>query len=233
MGAIVLARRHGQRVVPPMHCFITGTDTNVGKTFVTGLLLEALRREGIKAVGYKPVAAGDRTDAAVILHACNEADLTLDEVNPVFFKAPAAPYVASLLENRPVNVEAMKLGFAHLSARFPSVLVEGACGWEVPLTAKQTMADFAQELALPVIVVVNNKLGALNHTILTVKNIQARGMTCAGVILNHVGDERDTASISNRAMIEQFLGVPVITEVMHGETDVLLPHWWQERPLES
>ena len=195
-----------------MHCFVTGTDTNVGKTFVTGLLLEALRREGIQAVGYKPVAAGDRTDAAAILHACNEPDLSLDEVNPLFFKAPAAPYVVR---------------------QFPCELVEGAGGWEVPLTAQQTMADFAQDLALPVIVVVNNKLGALNHTILTVRNIQARGMICAGVILNHVADERDTASISNRAMIEHYLDVPVIAEVMHGETEILLPPLWQQRSLES
>ena len=216
-----------------MHCFVTGTDTNVGKTFVTGLLLEALRREGIQAVGYKPVAAGDRTDAAAILHACNEPDLSLDEVNPLFFKAPAAPYVASLLENRPLDVEVLKEGFAHLVRKFPCVLVEGAGGWEVPLTAQQTMADFAQDLALPVIVVVNNKLGALNHTILTVRNIQARGMICAGVILNHVADERDTASISNRAMIEHYLEVPVIAEVMHGETEILLPPLWQQRSLES
>ena len=209
-----------------MHCFITGTDTSVGKTFVTGLLLEALRREGIQAVGYKPVAAGDRTDAAAILHACNEPDLSLDEVNPLFFKAPAAPYVAALLENRPLDVAVMREGFAHLVRKFPCVLVEGAGGWEVPLTADRTMADFAQDLALPVIVVVDNKLGALNHTILTVRNIRARGMSCAGVILNHVADERDTASISNRAMIEQFLAVPVLAEVMHGETEILLPHGW-------
>ena len=81
--------------------------------------------------------------------------------------------------------------------------------------------------------VVNNKLGALNHTILTVRNIQARGMICAGVILNHVADERDTASISNRAMIEHYLDVPVIAEVMHGETEILLPPLWQQRSLES
>lgn len=206
-----------------MHCFITGTDTNVGKTFVTSLWLQALRREGVRAVGYKPVAAGDRTDALAILRSCDEPELTLDEINPLFLKAPAAPYVAALLENRPLDVQALKLGFAHLAAKFPIVLVEGAGGWEVPLTASQTMADFAQELALPVVVVVNNKLGALNHTILTVRNIQARGMTCAGVILNHVADERDTASISNRAMIEQFLDVPVLAEVMHGETEMELP----------
>ena len=213
-----------------MHYFITGTDTNVGKTYVTCLLLEALRREGREAVGFKPVACGDRTDAAAILHACHGASLTLDEVNPVFLKAPAAPCVAALLENKPIHVEAITEAFTRLTQRFATVLVEGAGGWEVPLTAKQTMAGFAQDLALPVIVVVNNKLGALNHTILTVRNIQARGMTCAGIILNQVADERDTASISNRAMIEQFLDVPVIAEVMHGETELVLPDGWAHSP---
>lgn len=206
-----------------MHCFITGTDTNVGKTYVTSLLLEALRREGVRAVGYKPVSAGDRADAVAILRACDEPDLAMEEVNPLFFKAPAAPYVASLLENRPLDVSVMREGFAHLVRKYACVIVEGAGGWEVPLTSTTTMADFAQELALPVLVVVNNKLGALNHTILTVKNIRSRGMTCAGIILNGVADERDSASISNRAMIEHFLDVPVLTEVMHGETEIVLP----------
>ena len=85
------------------------------------------------------------------------------------------------------------------------------------------MADFAQRLALPVIVVVNNKLGCLNHTILTVRNIQARGLTCAGIILNYVKDERDAASISNRMALEHFLDVPVLAEIMHGETEIDWP----------
>ncbi len=209
-----------------MHCFITGTDTNVGKTYVTCLLLEALRREGVAAAGFKPVAAGDRGDAHAILAASGGPPLTLEEVNPLYLKAPAAPHVAALLENKAVDVPALTTAFLALAARYATVLVEGAGGWEVPLTSKLTMADFAQQLGLPVVVVVNNKLGALNHTILTVRSIQARGLTCAGLVLNHVGDERDTASISNRAMLEQFLHVPVIAEVMHGETELSLPVGW-------
>jgi dethiobiotin synthetase len=103
------------------------------------------------------------------------------------------------------------------------VLVEGAGGWEVPLTETETLADFVQSLALPVIVVVNNRLGALNHTLLTIRNIQARGLTCAGVILNYVSEERDAASISNRMVLERFLDLPVLAEVMHGETEIDWP----------
>jgi dethiobiotin synthetase len=84
-----------------------------------------------------------------------------------------------------------------------------------------TMADLAAALGLPVLVVVNNRLGALNHTILTVRAVQGRGLRCAGIILNYVADSRDTASISNTAVLRAvFPGVPVVAEVMHGETEL-------------
>jgi dethiobiotin synthetase len=203
-----------------MHYFITGTDTNVGKTYVTCLLIQALRRVGKKAVGYKPVASGDRADATALMEACGDPALTMEEVNPVFLKVPSAPAVAAMMENKRIDLGTLRSGYESLAQRYETVLVEGAGGWEVPLNDIMTMADFAQALALPVIVVVNNKLGALNHTILTVRNIQARQMQCAGVILNYVADERDPASISNRAMLERFLDVPVLAEIMHGETEI-------------
>jgi dethiobiotin synthetase len=206
-----------------MHYFITGTDTNVGKTYVTSLLIQSLRRQGVAAVGYKPVACGDRADASAILHAADDADLSLEQVNPFYLKTPASPLLASMLESKPVNVESLMAGFASLAARYPTVLVEGAGGWEVPLSPQCTMADFAQQLGLPVLLVANNKLGALNHTLLTLQAIQQRGLQCAGVILNYVADERDTASISNRAILEQFTPVPVLAEVMHGETELDWP----------
>jgi dethiobiotin synthetase len=145
------------------HYFITGTDTDVGKTYVTRLLLESLRAEGKRAVGYKPVACGDRADAVALLQASAEPSLTLEQVNPLWFKAPAAPYVAALLENRTLVVDELVSGFHHLAAAYPNVLVEGAGGWEVPLTDELTVGDLAKQLALPVILVVNNKLGALSQ----------------------------------------------------------------------
>jgi len=206
-----------------MHFFVTGTDTDAGKTYVTCLLLEAARRHGLSAAGYKPVSCGDRADAHALLAASGPEAPSLEEVNPVHLKVPAAPYVAAMMENFKLHPATMRLGLSQLAARYQSVLVEGAGGWEVPLTDSLTMADLAAEMALPVIVVVNNKLGALNHTLLTVKAISARGLTCAGLILNHVADERDPASISNRAVLEKFAGVPVLCEVMHGETAIDWP----------
>lgn len=204
------------------HYFITGTDTDAGKTYVTCLLLESLRRAGRGVAGYKPFVCGPRTDAHQLLDSSSPG-VTLEEVNPVWLKSSAAPYAAGLLENKPVSIEAARAGFHHLAARFEDVLIEGAGGWEVPLTASETLADFAQSLGLPVVLVVNNRLGALNHTILTVRNIQARGLRCAGVILNHVSEERDAASISNRMVLERFLDVPILAEVMHGETEMDWP----------
>jgi dethiobiotin synthetase len=205
-----------------MHYFITGTDTDAGKTYVTCLLIEALRLAGHNAVGYKPFACGDRRDPLAIQQA-SAGVLTLEEINPVFLKVPASPFAAALLENTTVNTEIAVQGFYNLTAKHSHVMVEGAGGWEVPLAGKETMADFAAALGLPIIVVVNNQLGCLNHTILTVKNIQDRGLSCAGVILNYAHDERDAASISNRMVLQNYLDVPVLCEVMHGETEMNWP----------
>lgn len=211
--------------MPSSHFFITGTDTDAGKTYITCLLLESLKRAGKTVAGYKPLVCGGRDDAIHLLNASHSpAGLALDEVNPIWLKFPAAPYAAAMMENRRFDVSGLIASFHALAARHEHVLVEGAGGWEVPLNEFSTMADLAQRLALPVIVVVNNKLGCLNHTLLTVKNIQARGLTCAGIILNHVQDERDPASISNRMVLEHFLpDVPVLAEVMHGETEIEWP----------
>jgi dethiobiotin synthetase len=110
-------------------------------------------------------------------------------------------------------------GFHHLAARYDHVLVEGAGGWEVPLVTGRTVGDLAADLALPVVVVVDNRLGGLNHTILTVNAIRARGLDCAGLILNHLADERDTASITNRAILEDWLQVPVLQDILHQESE--------------
>jgi dethiobiotin synthetase len=205
-----------------MNYFITGTDTDAGKTYVTCLLLEALKREGKRAVGFKPFCCGDRMDAEHLLQA-SAAGVSVDQVNPLWLKVPAAPYAAALMENRVIDFDSIRAAYDHLDGQFETVLVEGAGGWEVPLAAGMTVADYAQNLGLPVIVVVNNKLGALNHALLTVKNIQARGLECAGIILNYVCDERDPASISNRAVLASFSEVPVLAEVMHGETEIDWP----------
>lgn len=205
-----------------MRLFVTGTDTGVGKTYVSCLLLEALRRHGMTAAGFKPLVCGDRTDAFA-LQASGDPSLDIDEINPVWLKTPAAPMAAALIENAAIDLDLVATRFTALRSRFEHLVVEGVGGWEVPIRRGYAVADLAEWLQLPVIVVADNKLGALNHTILTVRSVLARGLTCHGIVLNQVGDTRDSASITNRAILEEVLDVPVLLEVMHGETEIDLP----------
>ncbi len=198
-----------------MSYFVTGTDTGVGKTRFSCLLVAALREEGIDAAGFKPVCCGDRDDA-VLLGAAS-GGLTADEVNPVWLKAAVAPLVAGMLENRPVDAAELVGKFRSFACEHRVVVVEGAGGWRVPLAEGYDMADFAADLGLPVIVVVGNRLGALNHTILTVDAIRAKGLPIAGLVINHLADELDTAAITNKGMIEQLTGVPILAEIIHGQ----------------
>src|SRR5690606_38190205 len=117
---------------------------------------------GIDAVGYKPVSCGDREDATQLAEI---SGLTIDEVNPVHLNSALAPYVAGMLENQPVNPAELTAGFRQLANRHATVVVEGAGGWEVPIAPGYRVSDLAAELALPVVVVAANKLGALNHII--------------------------------------------------------------------
>jgi dethiobiotin synthetase len=198
--------------------FVTGTDTNVGKTFVSALLLQSWRQHGIDAVGFKPFCCGERTDAE-ILHQASQGALPLNDVNPVWLRPPAAPYTAALVENRPIDLDLVRETYGRLSRTHGRILVEGAGGWRVPITQNYAISDLAIELALPVLVVAANRLGALNHTLLTVESIRAAGLDCVGVILNDatpVGDP--VASETNQAVLESLLPVPLITSISYGQT---------------
>jgi dethiobiotin synthetase len=198
-----------------MSFFITGTDTGVGKTYVTRLLLETLRAQGCDAVGYKPVACGDRDDAEVLAKASGGLPPAL--VNPVFLNTPVAPYIAGMLQNQPISPAELVRGYQRLADEHAVILVEGAGGWEVPITAQYRVSDLAAELKLPVILVAANRLGALNHILLTVNAIRARGLGCAGIYLNQLGDELDTAMITNKGVVEALAGVPLLGHLIHGQ----------------
>lgn len=198
-----------------MSYFVTGTDTGVGKTRFSCLLIEALRAEGRDAVGYKPVCSGDRDDAVLLANASGGLDL--DAVNPVWLKAAVAPWVAGMLENRPIDPEVLLEGYRGLAAEHETVIVEGAGGWRVPIAEGYDIADLAADLKLPVVLVVGNRLGALNHTILTIDSIRSRGLEIAGLVINHLADELDTAAITNKGIVEQLTGVPIMAEIIHGQ----------------
>ncbi|RFC48387.1 MAG: dethiobiotin synthetase [Verrucomicrobia bacterium] len=203
-----------------MNLFITGTDTDVGKTYVTTLIVRALAQRGDRVMPFKPIACGTREDAMQLLKASGRGDLTVDDVNPVWFKSRAAPFAASMIEGGSVDVVRLAERAKALATQNDHLIVEGAGGWEVPVTADQAMSDFAALLGYPVLVVVDNKLGALNHTILTVRQVEAFDLKVAGLVLNHVRPERDAASISNRVVLEQFLGCPIVAELHFEEESI-------------
>ena len=203
-----------------MNYFITGTDTGVGKTYVTKLIIESLRSEGRYPVGFKPVSCGDREDATLL--AAASGGLDVDEINPLHFSSPLAPHAAALLENRSIDPAALVASYREISGKYDPVFVEGAGGWEVPLTEKYFISDLAKDLSLPVILVAANRLGALNHILLTVNAIKAKGLTCAGIILNQLEDEMDTPMITNKGILESLTDVPLLDHIIHGQ-DFLSP----------
>ncbi len=166
-----------------MRLFITGTDTGVGKTHFTVWLVRVWRRAGHDAAALKPLATGDRADALALQRAM-DARLTLDEINPLHFREPAAPLVAAAAENRTIDFPKLNATIRETCARFSHVAVEGVGGWRVPLAKNYEVRDWARELALPVVVVARCALGTLNHTQLTVESIRAAGVTCAGIVVN-------------------------------------------------
>lgn len=204
--------------------FITGTDTNVGKTHVAAMLIRAMRKAGERAVGFKPICCGERTDAELLAEA---SGIPVNDVNPVWMRPPVAPYTASMIEGRHIDLALIRETFGRLSAAH-TVIVEGAGGWLVPVEREYSMADMAFEFGLPVIVVVANKLGCINHTLLTLQAIRSSGLTCAGIILNRTSaDESDPAVITNRAIIESLVDVPILAEIAFGQTEM---NWNAPRP---
>jgi dethiobiotin synthetase len=195
--------------------FITGTDTGVGKTYITKLLVESLRAEGKYAVGFKPISCGDRDDAAIL--AAVSGNLELDEVNPLHFSSGVAPHVAGLLENKTIHPAEIIASYQAISEKYDPVIVEGAGGWEVPITENYFVSDLAKDLNLPVILVAANRLGAINHILLTLAAIEAKGLKCAGIILNQLEDEMDTPMITNKGIIESLTIVPLLDHIIHSQ----------------
>ena len=173
--------------------FIAGTDTEIGKTFVTCTLLHAVRAKGLTALGMKPVAAGAEivkgefiNEDAARLRAAGSFDPGLALLNPYCLKSPIAPHIAAAEEGVAIEPAPILAAFAKLQAQAELVLVEGVGGFRVPLGNGYDTADLARDLALPVILVVGMRLGCINHALLTAEAIQARGLQLAGWVANQV-----------------------------------------------
>ena len=197
--------------------FVTGTDVGVGKTHVVCALLRDFAARGVRAMGCKPVSCGDRKELRSMREAAGQPTLALDSINPLYLRTAADPRMGAEFERQSVSISALAGQVQTLAAEYDTLLVEGVGGWETPLCPGRTMADLAEQLQLPVLLVVSNRQGAANLAMLTVRAIQSRGLRCCGIILNQQSEEWDTAAVTNRALIEEFTGIPVLAELIQGE----------------
>jgi len=177
--------------------FITGTDTEVGKTWVSCRLLERAREAGLSCYGLKPIAAGCedtadglRNEDALNLMASSSLSLPYELVNPVALKAAIAPHIAARQEGRRISLSQLAGYVRGALSSHPAdlVLVEGAGGWRVPLNDREMLSALAVELNLPVIQVVGMKLGCISHALLTAEAIQADGLRYTGTVANCFGE---------------------------------------------
>ena len=173
--------------------FVTGTDTEVGKTVASSALLQAANRAGYRSAGYKPVASGSEMTAeglrngdALALQVNSGVALSYDEVNPYVFAEPTSPHIVSADEGRPIDAARLSDGLRRLEQRADWVLVEGAGGWFTPLSAEYTFADWVQQEQLPVILVVGIKLGCVSHALLTAQSIINDGLPLLGWVANRI-----------------------------------------------
>ena len=182
---------------------ITGTDTEVGKTFVCVGLITALTRMGFRVGPFKPAETGCLRDAASgalipadarLLESASGTSARLETICPYQYALPVAPWVAAEKEHRPINVAVLDHCLQQLQSSHDCVLVESAGGLLVPLAIDLTFADLARHWKIPVLVVAGSRLGALNQTLLTVRYLEHAGLSIAGCVLNHpFGDSQATS----------------------------------------
>jgi len=203
-----------------MNFFISATDTDAGKTYVTALLTRSLRKAGFDTVAMKPISCGEPGDT-LALQAAADNELSVEEVTPVSYSAPLAPIEAARMEGQSFDPSEVMTTFTRLHDTHRSLLVEGIGGWLVPITKSYSAADLAKAMGLPVLLVVRNRLGGLNHALLTLESIKAHGLTCAGIVINnHPADAADPAAEGNRRLLPELAGVPILFEITPGQTEL-------------
>ena len=199
--------------------FVTGTDTEVGKTAASCALLHAAAAAGLSTAAVKPVAAGcdaqGRNEDALQLMAAMTSSLAYEQVNPVALQAAIAPHIAAEQEGRRVQVARLAgLCRGVMLSGADLVLIEGAGGWRVPLSPRETLADLARELQVGVILVVGMRLGCLNHALLTAEAIRRDGLQLAGWIANQPG-QRMNCHEQNLDTLRAMLPGPFLGELPH------------------
>ncbi len=196
--------------------FITGTDTNAGKTWATIALMRYFKKLGKVVVGMKPVAAGcelnNRNEDALLIQANASVHVPYELINSYAYEQPVSPHIAGI--NNPVEFSKIIDCYAALKEMADVVIVEGAGGWYAPLNAQQDISDLAKSLGLPVILVVGIKLGCINHAKLTYQAIKQSGLVCAGWLAVCVdADMLNTGE--NIDTIKHLLSAPLLGVLPH------------------
>ena len=198
--------------------FITGTDTNVGKTLVTACLSTLFKSRGEDVGVMKPIETGVdpecsssvNSDAKFLIEVTGVQD-ALEDVCPYRLKAPASPYQAARIEGKELDPEKLLERFRALQSKHSMMLVEGIGGLLVPITQRYNVTDLALQMNLPLIIVSRIQIGTLNHTLLTINAARQHGLKVAGVILNPVYEgELDTIEEEQGSLIEEFSDTPIL-----------------------
>ncbi len=197
--------------------FVTGTDTGVGKTLLASLLLHHLREQGCHALGMKPFCCGSLDDAK-LLRAAQSNELTLEEINPFYFPKPVAPLAAARDRRRRVRMSDALEKIRRLKKKCECLVVEGCGGLFVPLGTNYTVADLIRELDCRVVVVARNRLGTINHTLLTARALREIGAEDYMIVLMEQR-KGDFSCKTNRIILAGLLGKPVVEfPFFHGNT---------------
>lgn len=211
--------------------FIAGTDTEVGKTFASCVLLKAAEKQGLRTMALKPVAAGAeevllangktqlQNEDAQALEQAMSVKLPYAQINPAVLRTPASPHIAAALESKVLQANRIA-GYCRGALMTPAdfVLIEGAGGWRVPISASETMADLAKQLGYKVILVVGLRLGCLNHAFLTAEAIRRDGLELAGWIGNTIQPVQMQFQQENIATLASGLGAPCLGILPHDKT---------------
>lgn len=210
-----------------MGFFVTGTDTEVGKTLVSGALLLLLQKKYSQVVGYKPVVAGislidgklQNEDLITLALASNhEAAKNISNICPYILETPSAPHLVAKKNGIELNYDKMLDGFRNLEKQTEAIVVEGVGGFKVPFHENKDSADFAQDIGLPVILVVGMRLGCINHALLTVEAVLSRGLTLAGWVANTIGPMN--LLDENIQSLRQLIQAPLLGTIPHLDQEL-------------
>ncbi len=204
--------------------FITGTDTSIGKTFVSCALLQAFADKGVNVGAMKPIAAGCdqtidgwRNDDALQLMRYTNVELSYQQVNPVALPSPVAPHLASEYLNQTVTIEKLTGYFESIKNSADYFIVEGAGGWLVPLNDNESMADIPKAFGLDIILVVGIRLGCLNHALLTAAAIEQSGNHLIGWVANII--DPDMLMIEKNILtLKKSIKAPLLGTLPHMDT---------------